>query len=318
MKKMPSDILKIRESLIYNQNVNNDIKIASVGDIHLSNLVGIKDIDNILRTLDTEDPDYICMLGDLIDSPDELSKIDKLKELKLLITNSSCIAPTFVVLGSHDFIDESTKEFKDVIDQTDVWNDLNSLDDVYILNDKAYEDKKIFVGGYRQKREAYYNLLSKGIEDSESFYNDLSSKNDLVHELPEDKPKIFLTHSPEPIQSKMNQELLSDYDLIVSGHYHNGCVPSFLDDIWVPKNGGVITPKRKILPKEARGIVEFDGTYLIYNGGWTKIQDCAPKFMQPLDKICNRQMDITTISSDEELINEKAKVLVKNRKVNLK
>ena len=40
----PSDVLEIRESILYNKNVKDDIKIASVGDIHISKLVGEKDI----------------------------------------------------------------------------------------------------------------------------------------------------------------------------------------------------------------------------------------------------------------------------------
>ena len=103
-----SDILKIRNSIIYNSKVRNNIKIACIGDIHISRLVGEKDIKNISVSLYNSNPDYICLLGDLIDSPDELTKKDRINNLKNLVKDSSSIAPTFIILGSHDFIDENT------------------------------------------------------------------------------------------------------------------------------------------------------------------------------------------------------------------
>ena len=71
---LPSDFLKTRYSVFYNEYVNSDIKIASVGDLHLSKLVGMKDIDRISRQLEIEKPHYIYLLGDLLDSPLELLK----------------------------------------------------------------------------------------------------------------------------------------------------------------------------------------------------------------------------------------------------
>ena len=53
---------------------------------------------------------------------------------------------------------------------------------------------------------------------------------------------------------------------------------------------------------------------MIYNGGWIKIQACSPKILQPLDKLCNRQMDITTLTSDIEYKEEQ----IKNKRLVLK
>ena len=53
---LPSDFLKTRYSIFYNEYVTSDIKIASVGDLHLSKLVGMKDIDRISRQLEIEKP----------------------------------------------------------------------------------------------------------------------------------------------------------------------------------------------------------------------------------------------------------------------
>ena len=54
-----SKILKTRKSTIYNQFVKDDIRIASLVDVHISRLVGKKDIDNISDSLYELNPDYI-------------------------------------------------------------------------------------------------------------------------------------------------------------------------------------------------------------------------------------------------------------------
>lgn len=308
-----SDILKIRDSIIYNSNVKSNIKIAALGDFHLSSLVGQKDVDLISQSLYEEKPNYICILGDLVDSPLELEKTSKLSELKNLIKNSASIAPTFIVLGSHDFIDETSNSYDDILSSIDAWNDINKITNAYVLNDAAYSNDEIFISGYRQKREVYYNLMQEHLEDSKAYYSDLVNHPVLYENLPINVPKIFLTHSPEPIHDRVNMNLLRNYNIIMTGHYHNGCVPAFLDDL-MPRNRGIITPRKRILPKYARGIFMLEtGTYLLYNGGWVKLQECAPKILQPLDKLCNRQMDVITLTSDLEFkkikIDNKKKVL---------
>lgn len=316
--RTPSDTLKIRDSVIYNKNVKKDLKMACIGDFHISKLVGEKDINNISQVLYEESPNYICILGDLIDSPEELLKTKKVRELDTLIKNCASIAQTSIILGSHDFIVEKPNEFIDVLYDNYIWRYFDNYDNVSILNDDIYEDDYVFIGGYRQKKEAYYNLIDKKIEDPKAYYEDLSKRLKLIKDLPQDKLKIFLTHSPEPIQDEINQELLKKYDMIVTGHYHNACIPSFLDNIWFSKNGGIITPRKKLLPSEARGIIKLKtGTYLVYNGGWTKIQDCAPKILQPLDKICNRQMDVITFTSNPEEKGYSYQLKSSSRKKNL-
>ena len=310
----PSDILKIRDSIIYNENAKKNIRIASIGDTHISDIVGKDDINHISEALYKVKPDYICMLGDLVDSPDELKKDKKVEELKTLIKNSSTIAPTMVILGAHDFIDESREGFPDVIDETTIWNEIDKIPNVHVLNDKTYSDNNIFIGGYRQKKDVYYNFYRERKEDPKSYYRDFKKKEELYKDLPNDVPKVLLTHSPAPINYPAVKKLLSGYNVIITGHYHNGCVPAMLDDIY-PKHAGLITPRKRILPKHARGIIKLDtGTYLIYNGGWIKIQACSPKVLQPLDKLCNRQMDITTLTSDIEYKEEQ----IKNKRLVLK
>ena len=313
-----SDILKIRESTLYNKNVKENVSIVGIGDIHISNLVGMDDINRISEVLYNTKADYICMLGDIIDSPEILENEQKTKELEMLIHNSSLIAPTMIVLGGHDFVDERQGCYEDILKTTKIWNNIGKIPNVHLLNDRVYTDNKIVICGYHQKSDVYYNLSNEKKEDVKSFYEDFKLNTKLYRELPSKKPKVLLTHSPEPIYELQNESFVSKYDIILTAHYHNGCVPAILDDIY-PENAGIITPSRRLFPKQARGIIKLNnGPYLIYNGGWVKISECTPKIFHPLDKLCNRQLDIVTLTSNETYQKEQVKerkLLLKNTQI---
>lgn len=306
----PSDYVKIRESTFYSDKVNRNLRIVTISDIHISSAVALESIDKLLKVIESNNPDYIFILGDIVDSPQELTYKKRLLELDVLMKNCGNLAPTFIIIGNHDYYYD--RESNTMI-LSDVWENYERFNNVHLLKDKIYTDDNLFIGGYMQKGDAYFQKGTNK-EDEFAFYTDLSQKDDLVSNLPEDKYRIFLTHSPEPIQYFLNKELLKDYNLIMAGHYHGGVVPSFLESI-VPKNSGILTPRRMKFPMEARGIVKLDtGTYLIYNGGWTKIPNCAKDIMKPLDALFNRDLDVTTITNNYEYYDS----LVKTKKLKLK
>ena len=295
-----SKILKVRESSFYNKYVKEDIRIASLGDIHISRLTGTRDIFNILDSLYELDPDYICMLGDLIDSPTSLEDDKKLKELETLLSNSTTIAPTLLVLGNHDFVTNSANNIIDMTDETDIWKEVTARANVHLLNDELYTDNKIAIAGYKQKLEAYINLYKERREDSKAFFEDFRDKKILYKDLPKDLPKVLITHSPEAIIGLEDKEILNGYDLIITGHYHNGCVPAIIDNIF-PQNAGLITPQKRLFPKNARGIIKLNnGAVMIYNGGWTKIAESAPKILHNTDSMFYRQIDLTQLTQNED------------------
>ncbi len=305
----PSDYVKVRESTFYSEHVKNDIKLLSIGDIHLSKNVTLESVDKILKVIEENKPNYIFILGDTIDSENELTYDKRLLELEVLIKNCNNMAKTFIIIGNHDYHYDKENNITSI---SPIWYDFDKLPNTYLLNDKSFCDENLFIGGYMQKGDAYYKDKSSR-ENEETFYNDLSKIDSLVKNLPDDKFKIFLTHSPEPIQEEINQELLKDYNLIIAAHYHNGAVPEFLDGI-IPKNKGLVTPRRDFFPSEARGIVKLStGTYLIYNGGWTKIPATAKPIEYPLDKFFNRDIDVTTITNNYEYYD----MLVKTKKMKL-
>lgn len=302
---IPSKTLEIRYSKIYNNYVNEDIKIASISDVHISNAITTNDIDYIIETVKKESPNYICTLGDMIDYPRILdNELNRLK-CKRLYAGLSKIAPVYIIFGNHDFINYDHKDKYLENFNEDFWNDLSTIKNINIINDKKVILKDVIISGYLEKRNIYQD------KTEDTFYNDYSSIKDLKVNN-SSKPKIIIMHSPEPFEDPRNIELVNNYNIVLCGHYHNGCVPAFLNKV-MPKNSGIITPTKKVLPKNVRGIRKIsNNTFLIYNGGWTKIPNNTPKPIHVLDKICNRQIDITiltkNISKEIEIKTKKIKM----------
>lgn len=304
---IPSNVLEIRYSKIYNKLVDEDIKIASLSDVHISDLIKTTDIDFMIDTIKKEKPNYICTLGDIIDYPRILdNEINRLKCQRLFVGLSK-IAPVYVIFGNHDYINYDSKDKYQENYNEVFWNEIGNIKNINIINDKKVILKDLIISGYLEKRNIYHD------KEKDAFFNDYSSVKELKVNN-NTKPKVLIMHSPEPFDDIKNVELVSDYDVILCGHYHNGCVPSFLNKVWIPKHGGVVTPSKRIFPKNVRGVKEISsGSYLIYNGGWTKLANNTPNYLHKLDKLCNRQIDITILTK-----NISKKIDIKTKKIKVR
>ena len=79
------------------------------------------------------------------------------------------------------------------------------------------------------------------------------------------KLNVLLMHSPILIGEKTIKKELSKYDIVLSGHMHNGVVPPILDELF-DNNIGIIAPNKKVFPKYARGIIKKDNITVISGG----------------------------------------------------
>lgn len=293
----PSHYLKIVNTKVYNEKVRNDLKIAAVGDFHLSKMSTDRTLDFLKYQLDFWQPHYICLLGDLVDSPLYLDD----NKIRVMLTNFiqsiSSICPVFIVLGSHDYVIDNTIE--KVYAYKDYWNELNNLLGVHLLKNEFYCDDSVLVMGYFLSMPYYYNKeYVDRLEDLNYLYYELLNQAYLYENMPTSVPTIGLIHSPFFVNDRRIVNLLSNYDLFLAGHYHEGCMPVILDDI-MPGNFGISGPRRKLFPKIARGTVELStGTKLILNGGIIKLQECAPRWLRSLNHLCYQHLDFVTLSAE--------------------
>ena len=72
--------------------------IALLSDIHFHPNFNKKVFDQILKQINDNKPNYICITGDILDD----SSYTDLKDLEIFLNKISNIVTTIVVIGNHD------------------------------------------------------------------------------------------------------------------------------------------------------------------------------------------------------------------------
>ena len=285
MRIFVDDFLQVRYVNLYNSKVSDDIKCLVIGDVHISDNVSFKKIALLKRQIEKENPDYILFVGDLIDRIENLNSSFSVSKMKDLLSYASMIGKVFVILGNHDFIYRGT----DKINKKAFCEVLKSIKNVTLLDNEVYSSDKIWIMGYTENVQ-YYN---KENYDFNFFYEDLKKRNKLYENVNQEVPSIALVHSPEFSDDDKCISLFKEYDLILSGHTHDGCVPFGIGNF----KRGIISPKKTFFPKNVRGLRKVGSNYILITGGVVKIQECAPKLLWPFNHLCPVQVDVVTFSN---------------------
>lgn len=137
--------LQIRDIKLFNEKVKSKFKIVAFGDIHLSRLVDEKKLEPIKYQLDQEQPNYIVFLGDLVDTPKELENTERRQQLLNMIKTAASIAPTMIILGNHDYIEEQAFDQFSISFNKDFWNEVASIVNVHLLINDIYRMIKYYL-----------------------------------------------------------------------------------------------------------------------------------------------------------------------------
>lgn len=293
----PDYYLQIRKTKIYHSEVKESFKITALGDTHMSKMIKNTKLYPLQKQLEKEEPDYFVFIGDIIDLPSQLRNKTVQQNTIELIKTAAAIAPVLLVLGSHDYI-EPNKKNHDYSYNRYFWEEvIGTMENVHLLHNDIYQNNQVLFMGYWQTLEYYYNDNDIHHENLEKFYEDFINYPNLYKNLPKDIPRIALIHSPEFIKLKRNRELIQEYDLLISGHMHDGCVPFGIGS----KTTGLISPKKELFPKMARGFFTLDtDTNVIVSGGVIKISECAPKYLHLANHLCPMQMDSIIFTSENQ------------------
>lgn len=270
--------IKITTDTLQVDNTKKDLTLIHISDLHFNKNTKLEKLNKIKNKISEIKPDYIAITGDIIDEPTITKNKNKIKELLTFLTSLGKISKVFISLGNHDiFKNEDFIFFKN----------LDELKNIYILNDKSYQDESIYISGLTLPTNYYYNLLHE--ESSERFLEHLKENQKLIEKLPKNVSKVILIHSPIKLTNKDILKELKNYDLILSGHTHDGMVPNFLIPIF--KNNGIIAPNKKLFPKNVRGKIERNIDYkkitIIISGGITKLSERSSKILSKLNFIYN-------------------------------
>lgn len=174
----------------------SDISVLMISDLHLGAVGSEERLDTIVREINSQNPDIVCIAGDFFDTDfsairDPEAALEKLRGINATYGVYAC-------LGNHDG-GETHAQMLDFLNRANI----TLLDDAYTVID----DRLVLVG--RLDASAIGGYGDKERRPLSDFF---------TAEEPE-MPMIVMDHNPAHID-----EYGSEVDLILSGHTHKGQV----------------------------------------------------------------------------------------------
>lgn len=265
------------------------IRACVISDIHYSYQVKNDKLNALAKKIKERSPDYIFLPGDLVDYNDLIFNEKEERRLLNWLEKLGKIAPLLISQGNHDVYKKPNPEYKkehgtqfEIFENKSFVEKMTSLENVYYLNDSSYEDKNIYVFGFSQQPK-YYNFESKKYmsifnpidENADEMLRELDAVDQkLITNLPKNKLKIALIHSPVHLNDFRIQAELSEFDYFISGHMHNGIIPPFIDEFW-RSDKGIVSPTRNMLPYFSRSSVKTIDDKIIISGAVTTWHECT-------------------------------------------
>jgi len=269
----------------YHANVKHELKFLLISDIHFSNKLSSKKLQAITKQAREKQPNYILIAGDLIDSLNAIISDSDLKRLTSWLEQLGKIAPVLIGLGNHDFYRKNpthrhvfSKQHQWFAEKNQRYYDaLNAIDNVQLLNNQSYEDQHVYIFGFTQSPEYYQfdsdnRRVNSNGENLDIMLSDLSAIDQkLISNLPKNKPKLAIIHSPIYLDTPEITPLLQEFDFLISGHMHNGIVPPIINDFW-RSDRGFIAPGKQLFPRGSRTVIHDADTRNIILGPISAIQ----------------------------------------------
>lgn len=237
-----------------NSTSSVNLKICILSDLHFARWMKPQKLSAIIQKMQKTRPDYIFIPGDLVDNNEEIKALSDEKRLLNFLASLGRIAPAIITPGNHDAY-RSPKKHEGIAENPDFLKKVNQLDQVFYLNDTTFEDDRLYVFGYNLKPRYYdsgvkHARFIRPIDESvELLLEDL--KKQPLKNLPKNKLKFILIHSPVRLDDPHVRAELAEFDYSVSGHMHFGVIPPLIFEIWRGERG-IIAPGKKFFPKNAR------------------------------------------------------------------
>jgi len=281
---------------IKNKKTNKNIRIFLMSDLHISNIFKYKKLDQLLLKIKENNPNYICIPGDIIDGTNVLDNRNNEDKIISFLKDISHISKVIISLGNHDIsrlVKTKEHKWKKEINEKFL-NEIRKIKDVYLLENNNYSDNKINFIGFNPSFKYY-----KETEEEKNLF--IKELNSIILNVPNNKYNILLCHTPvhvldDEVLKKVS--LIKNIDLILSGHMHNGVVHPIMELFW-KGNSGIITPTKKLYPKIARGIVKKHDKTLIISGGITKLSYSAPSIFHPFNDLYPMNIEVIDINKDK-------------------
>ena len=253
-------------------------KIALFSDIHFNIKYDVTIFEQIIINLNNNHPDFICIPGDILDDAEILNKKEEMEKLTNFFKEISLIAPVIISPGNHDFTNV-VKNKRNYVTPDEYFLSLKKNENIHYLNNKSLVRNNITFTGFNPSFDYYYSVPK---EDKNKFIFELDEKISVK----QNDYNVLLCHTPKCIFQKdtlKKSKNIHKFDLILSGHMHNGLVFKCFDKFG---HIGFVGPFYKPFPKYARGHMinkDVKTKHLIISGGVKKISFGAPKIFHKLN-----------------------------------
>ena len=280
--------IKTRQDYLYLPNIERDINIVHISDVHFNINIKNTKLKKISEHILNLHPDYVMITGDLVDAPSITRNKDKIKELIDFLLTLSNRTKVMISIGNHDIFCPEDYIF---------FNEIAKIPNIYVLDNQSYQDENIFISGVTLPNGYYYNITKS--ESAPILCSFLEENKQLTTNLPADIPKIALIHSPIRLTDDNVFEHLKAYDVILTGHTHNGMLPDSISNI-LPGNWGIVSPNKKLFPKIARGKIIKEETTIIINGSITKLSLLSGKSLHRFNFVYDASVNRILIRKKEK------------------
>ena len=190
----------------------NSMKIVLLADTHFGYNSGILHAKELVRKINKQKPDLVCIAGDIFDNeydairdPDRIEKI--LQQIKSTYGVYAC-------WGNHDLNEEILAGFT----FKHKGNDLSDIKDPRMKkfledsNIHILEDESVLIN------DSFYVIGRKDASLTEKIHETRKAPAQLTEGLDRDKPIIMIDHQPKELQELADAGI----DLDLCGHTHDG------------------------------------------------------------------------------------------------
>lgn len=277
----------------------DDKRLAVFSDIHYHPHVD-KEIYKLLILYTRKyHPDYVIMPGDQIETN---SFIDSEKErmfFECFIRSLAEVCPVIIIPGNHEIHNLEVKTFfsknsKESTKCMKYFESLNKIPNVYFLNNEQINLDGINFVGFSPSIETYFKKNQRIIDMFMEEYINTGFK------VNSDEYNILLTHNTLPLTKNDTYKVINDFnytDLIISGHFHDGYLPKFLDKRVLDYTKGLffypwMMPHKGVM---CRGVRDFGRGYLFVSQGFrTWNADIA--LFNLFEKVCANDVEEITLT----------------------
>lgn len=210
----------------------DNCRIVVLGDLHTASFG--EDNVHLLETVAEQAPEYIFLVGDLVDAGREVPP----GYLAAVASGLSAIAPTYYVTGNHEWAVGHVPEMKETLAENGV----------HVLSNQSLSLTR------NEDR-----IILAGIDDPNG-YADQKTPEEVAQEVAEewgDPFWILLAHRNNAFAEHYSR---LGADLVVSGHGHGGLVR-------LPFTDGLVSTEHTFFPSYPAGLYEKNGSTLFVTRG---------------------------------------------------